>query len=126
MKLKICSECGKEGPLWKSSPKLCQGCARKYQKPINKISDTHKETLKQYKPIREGYLKQHPNCQLKLQGCLGVSSEIEHRSGKATKELYLDSSKFFAVCRVCHSQVEALGKEAYEKGFKIKHNQIEQ
>lgn len=126
MKLKICSECKKECYLFKSRPALCSSCARKYQKPINKVSDTHKETLKQYKPIREEYLKEHPNCQLKLEGCLGIASEIEHRSGKATKELYLDSSKYFAVCRVCHIQVEVLGTEAYEKGFKIKHNQIKQ
>lgn len=122
MKVKICSECGKEGPLFRSSPKLCQSCARKYQKPINKISDKHKQTLKEYKPVREEFLKAHPECQLKFVDCTRVATEIEHRQGKSSKELYLDSSKWFAVCRACHSKVEILGEQAYTKGLKLRRN----
>ena len=122
MKVKVCSECGKEGLLWRSKPALCPACARKYQKPVNKISDKHKQTLKEYKPIREEFLKAHPDCQLKLQGCTFVSTEIEHRQGKSSKELYLDSTKWFAVCRNCHTLVERLGEQAYTKGLKLKRN----
>jgi hypothetical protein len=100
MKVKVCSECGKEGLLWRSKPALCQS----------------------YKPIREEFLKAHPDCQLKLQGCTFVSTEIEHRQGKSSKELYLDSTKWFAVCRNCHTLVEGLGEQAYTKGLKLKRN----
>lgn len=122
-KKKLCSVCGNLEYLFRSNPPTCSKCVKK--KPINKVSDKHKETLKEYKPLREEFLKQNPNCQLKLQGCLGIASEIEHREGKSSKELYLNSSKWFAICRVCHHQLEfVLGEKAYEKGFKLHRNQI--
>lgn len=125
MKKKICSLCNEETFLFKSNPKLCQSCYQKsYSKSIKKVSEKHKETLKEYKPLREEFLKQNSNCQLRLQGCTFVATTIEHRSGKAYKELYLDSSKWFASCLNCNQQIENLGKLAYEKGLKIHKNQI--
>ncbi len=123
MKKKVCRFCNKECYLFRSSPPTCSNCYKRT--PIKKLSDKHKETLKEYKPLREEFLEQNPYCQLKLQGCLGVASEVEHREGKSSKELYLNSEKWFAICRVCHHQLEfVLGKEAYEKGLKIHKNQI--
>jgi hypothetical protein len=120
---KLCSICGNLEYLWSSkNGNVCIKC--KYVKPISKVSDKHKETLKEYKPLREEFLKQNPNCQLKLQGCSFVATTVEHRMGKAYKELYLDNSKWFASCLNCNQQIENLGKLAYEKGLKIHKNQI--
>ena len=56
---------------------------------------------------------------------MGVASEVEHREGKSSKELYLNKEKWYSICRVCHHQLEfVIGKEAYEKGFKLHKNQI--
>lgn len=125
MKKKFCTGCNQETFLWNSKLKLCKDCYQKlYSKPIKKISDKHKETLKEYKPLREDFLKQNPYCQLRLQGCTYIADTIEHRMGKSHKELYLDSSKWFASCLNCNQQIENLGKLAYEKGLKIHKNQI--
>ena len=120
--LKICSFCNQPKLLWKSNPKACKDCWYKNNPiKIKKISDSHKETLREYKPEREQFLKEHPFCELKLEGCTKYSTEVEHRAGKATKELYLDKSKWFASCRNCNTQIEVLS-ERYELGLKIKHN----
>jgi hypothetical protein len=121
-KKKLCSICGEYKILWKSFPPTCNSC--KPKTPIKKVSNKHKETLKEYKFLREEFLKEHPNCQLKLQGCTFVATTVEHRMGKSHKELYLDSSKWFASCLNCNQQIENLGKLAYEKGLKIHKNQI--
>ena len=121
-KKKLCSICGEYKILWKSFPPTCNSC--KSVKPIKKVSEKHKETLKEYKPLREDFLKQNPYCQLRLQGCTYIADTIEHRMGKSYKELYLDTSKWFASCLNCNGVIERLGKIAYEKGLKIHKNQI--
>lgn len=119
MKLKICSICKGEVYLWKSNPPTCKNCCK--PKPLNKISKKHKETLKEYKPKREEFLKENPYCQLKLEGCTYYATCIEHRAGKATKKLYLDETKWFASCISCNLQIETLA-DRYEKNLKLKHN----
>ena len=105
MKKKICSSCNQETFLFKSSPKLCKSCYQKsYNKPIKKVSDRHKETLKEYKVIREEFLKNNPNCQLRLQGCTFVATDIHHTfSGKDKQKYFLDIKTWKALCRNCHS-----------------------
>lgn len=44
MKLKFCSECGKETVLWKSSPKLCKNCAGKLSP--KRESESKKDSIK--------------------------------------------------------------------------------
>jgi hypothetical protein len=45
------------------------------EKKINKVSDNHKETLKEYKKVRKEFLNDHPQCMAKLQGCKGKANQ---------------------------------------------------
>lgn len=123
-KKKLCSVCGEYKILWKSFPPTCNSC--KSKSPIKKISDKHKKTLKEYKVIKEEFLKNYTTCQVKLSpDCTydkGVY--IHHISGKSSKELYLDKNNFIACCNPCNDYLEKFSKEAYEKGFKLHKNQI--
>jgi len=121
-KKKLCSLCGEYKILWKSFPPTCNSC--KSKSSIKKVSDKHKETLKEYKVVREEFLKQNPNCQLRLQGCSIHSTDVHHKLGKSSSELYLNIKYWMSLCRNCHSIIEKLGDIAYEKGFKLHRNQI--
>jgi hypothetical protein len=126
MKEKVCSECGKVGPLWKSSPKLCQSCSRKYQKPINKISEHHKETLDEYKIAKEEYFKKNLRiCKVRGPNCTPRQNiNIHHMKSKAYKELYLNTDFWLPCCNNCNSYIEEHSEWAYEKGFKLRRNEI--
>lgn len=124
MKKKICSSCNKECYLFKSRPPLCSNCYKKqYSKPINKVSESHKETLKQYSPKRKEFLKKNPYCQLHLQRCTKEVTCIHHKKGKSNRELYLDEKYWMASCINCNNEVERIGKIAYEKKLKLKRNE---
>ena len=139
MKRNLCIEPGCQNPRW--ARKRCQPHDRehypeKYQikqkaipsviskkrAPIKKISDSMKETLKEYAPKRIEFLKANPICKLRLNDCTIDATTIEHRKGKATRELYLDEKYWWPSCLSCNQKVETLGKLAYERGLKIKHN----
>ena len=124
-KKKLCSICGNLEYLWSSkNGNVCIKC--KSVKPIKKVSDKHKETLKEYKVVREEFLKNYTTCQVKLSpDCTydkGIA--IHHISGKSSKELYLDKNNFIACCSPCNLHLEIFPNEAYEKGFKLRKNQI--
>lgn len=104
-KKKLCSLCGNLEYLWSSkNGNVCIKC--KSTKPIKKVSDKHKETLKEYKPLREEFLKLHPECQLKLQGCTLIATDIHHIfSGKDKQKYFLDIKTWKALCRNCHSKL---------------------
>ena len=119
--------CNLETFLFKSNPKLCKTCYQKsYNKSINKVSDKHKETLKEYKVVKEEFLKQYTTCQVKISpDCTydkGIA--IHHIQGKSSKELYLNKSNFIACCNPCNLYLELFPNEAYEKCLKIHRNQI--
>ena len=127
MKKKFCTGCNQETFLWNSKLKLCKNCYQKsYSKPIKKISEKHKETLKEYKVVKEEFLKQYTTCQVKISpDCTydkGIA--IHHLQGKSSKELYLDKNNFIACCNPCNLMIELIGLEAYKKGLKIHKNQI--
>jgi hypothetical protein len=88
-------------------------------KEVNKVSDNQKETLKEYKKVRSAYLKEHPTCQAQLEGCKGKATEIHHKLGKHSKADYLDSKYYLAVCRQCHSTIEANPLFSKQQGFSI-------
>ena len=103
-KKKLCSLCGEYKILWKSQPPTCNSC--KSKSPIKKVSEKHKETLKEYKVVREEFLKQNPNCQLRLQGCTFVATDIHHTfSGKDKQKYFLDIKTWKSLCRNCHSKL---------------------
>lgn len=92
-----------------------------YAKP-NKISDKRKELNKEYYPLREQFLKEHPNCELKLQPCTKVATEVHHTASGWNKATNLNNVKTWkASCGNCnqflHDKISA--QEAREKGLKI-------
>jgi 5-methylcytosine-specific restriction protein A len=86
---------------------------------INKVSDDHKETLKEYKKIRAAFLKKHPMCMAKLNGCTGKATECHHMAGKATRDLYLNDKLFLAVCHSCHKIIEKNPAFSKQQGLSV-------
>lgn len=110
-----CLDCGKYD---KFSKGLCLGCWKiNHAKPIRKISEKHQKTISEYGLIRKEFLKENPSCQIKLNGCTRIATEIHHSKGKSSKEQYLKKEDFVATCRSCHNYVEAHPKFAKENGF---------
>jgi hypothetical protein len=88
-------------------------------KEVNKVSDNQKETLKEYKKVRSKYLKEHPTCEAKLEGCKGKATEIHHKAGKASRELYLETKLFLAICHHCHEIITKNSAFAIQKGLSV-------
>jgi hypothetical protein len=121
MKDKQCSQCPHVGPLWKSRPPLCANCARKHQKPVNKISEKRVVKNKKYKEENVKFLKANPLCQLKLLGCTELSTEVHHLySGRNRDKYYLDTTTWKASCSSCHHYLHDVlsAKQAEDLGLK--------
>lgn len=145
MKLKVCSDCQVPSKLWKSSPPLCQSCARKTYKPLKRseikigdlvtingsmgkvvsikptIAPLSKKRQKQdrvYQTLRKVYLENHQLCKAQLGGCTGNSTEIHHKKGR-TEQLLTDIQYFLPVCRNCHDFIEMNSKKAKELGLSL-------
>jgi hypothetical protein len=88
-------------------------------KLVNKISDNQKEILAEYKKVRAVFLTAHPFCAAKLEGCKIKATEIHHKAGKASNELYLDTSLFLEVCSSCHRIIEKNPAFAKQNGFSV-------
>ena len=81
------------------------------------MSEKHKKTIDEYKPIRKKFLEENPICQARVK-CNGAeATEIHHVAGKGTKKLWLDTENFLAICRDCHQWELANSKEAKELGI---------
>lgn len=132
MKVKICDECGKEKPIWKSSGtgglKYCKECwschkskttekPTKVSQPIAKKSEKQKAIDKAYTLMRKEYLTKHPMCEMKLPGCLGQATDIHHTEYRGIKTLA--QATWLAACRKCHDWCHSNPKEARELGFLI-------
>jgi hypothetical protein len=83
---------------------------------IPKKSDKQKEADKEYKKVRAKYLKAHPFCEAKLEGCGKVATEIHHKAGKIG-ELFTDPKNFLSVCRSCHTIIEKSPAFSRQNGF---------
>jgi hypothetical protein len=89
------------------------------EKKINKVSDNHKETLKEYKKVRKEFLSDHPQCMAKLQGCKGKANQVHHMAGKSSPELYVNKKYFLSVCGNCHEILEKNPAFAKANGFSL-------
>lgn len=86
---------------------------------ISKISDKKKELDKQYSKVRAKFLKAHPFCEAKIEGCTKVATDVHHKKGKVGEEDYLNEKYFLAVCRKCHSAIETNPAYARQQGFSL-------
>ena len=65
--------------------------------------------------LRDAFLFIKPNCEAKLMGCTGKSSDIHHMRGRG--EYMLKIGTWLSVCRSCHTYIELHPVEAKELGF---------
>ncbi len=130
IKKKLCSNCGVESVIWKSSggKKLCKKCAMenivfkptKKQKPIAPRSTKRSAEERIYSGKRIIYLKEHPRCEAKIQNvCIGVADQIHHKKGRIGNDL-IDESNFLACCGPCHHFIENNREFAMQEGLSIK------
>jgi hypothetical protein len=113
-KKKICKSCLEEKYLF--SKGLCKYCYLLIKPPlINKRSNKKIEQDKHYNKIRKQFLEEHPFCEIGLEGCTRVATEIHHTKGKGIH--YLDTDTFKAICNHCHILITEHSKEAIDKGY---------
>lgn len=86
------------------------------KKPIKCISDKQKERLKQYRIVRDAYMKLHPVCQAQLDCCTQVATDLHHMKDRCGSNL-TDTNYFKAVCRSCHTFITEHSDIAKELGL---------
>jgi hypothetical protein len=137
MKIKTCSICNKETYLWKSNPASCKDCWLKIKaqeqssepksynvsktkqspaKRIKSVSTKKLAELKDYRVVRDRYLKNNPICE--YPNCTSREVELHHRAGRSGK-LLCDDTYFCSLCRAHHIWVELHVKESKELGLSV-------
>jgi len=137
MKLKECSFCNKETILWKANPKACKQCWLQYKAQesssnlkeynvskakqsrsyrIKSVSDKKLAELKEYRVVRDRYLKNNPICE--YPNCTSREVELHHRAGRSGK-LLCDDTYFCSLCRVHHRWVEENVEQAKSLGLSL-------
>lgn len=131
-KLKTCSFCNKQTEkLFYSTPKTCMDfkCRKLYnqlkskkgidttkEKKVYKISliSSHRaKELKEYRLLRDEYLKNNPFCAR----CGSKSNlTLQHLAGREGSRL-TDVSNFMTLCWPCHRWATDNSKEAIEQGY---------
>lgn len=90
------------------------------QKPrakIKPISDKQAAMLREYRKLRDEYMKHHPNCAK----CGVEATDLHHMRGRSGDNL-TDVDNFLALCRPCHTWVELHPEEA--KKLNLSKNRI--
>lgn len=115
-KQKLCNGCNEITNIWKKEGKqrFCKSC---WSKQFKGLSSTKKPTAKKplsprsskqvkldalYSILREQFLKRKPYCEAHLPGCAVNACDVHHTEGRVGT-LFLDDTKFKAVCRQCHT-----------------------
>lgn len=86
---------------------------------IQKVSEKQRDLNKRFAKAKREYLKEHPFCQAGINGCTKIAIDVHHMAGKASEELLLDKTLFLAVCRPCHTAIEANPAWAKQNGFSV-------
>ena len=79
---------------------------KKPKKRIKQVSKKRQTERREYKKLRDAYLAEHPDCEMKLKGCRGA--------------MLLDVRYFMAACRSCHDWVTEHSAEAIKMGLSLK------
>lgn len=109
-KLSTCIECNQTRYIY--SRKMCQHCywkskpKKQIQKPtkqIAKFSKKHLTSLREYRKVRDVYLKENPICQ--FPNCNQIASDLHHGAGRVGR--FLTDTKYFkGLCRPHHQLIE--------------------
>lgn len=78
------------------------------KKRINAISEKMKEQLKEYRIVRDIFMKENPCCEI----CSKPSQDLHHKSGRGKNLCKVDT--FMAVCRGCHNFIHNNPKKSRE------------
>jgi len=78
----------------------------KKRKRIKPVGEKKAAEIVIYKPKRLGYLEEHPYCEIKLIGCIGIATQLHHVTTSAKDFTNMDTVK--AACWRCHFQVESV------------------
>jgi hypothetical protein len=120
-KLKECAGCNQQKYIWKShgKEKYCKECWYNIEKPksIRPVSKKRRVDIDTYSELRKAFLFIKPNCEAKLVGCSGKSSDVHHKKGRGDN--YLKVGTWLSVCRECHKWIEENPLEAKELGLSV-------
>ncbi len=83
----------------------------KRNKPMNRVSEKHREELKEYSKIRYDYFMLNHFCEV----CGEAATDIHHKARRG-KNLN-NTETWMPVCRPCHMRIESNGKWARENGY---------
>lgn len=129
---KHCDKCNSEQFIWKNKggKKFCKTCWSTHsvklqlkptvkQKRIPLRSEKRIILDKKYSKLRKVFLEEKPVCEAHLINCTHESTQVHHKAGRVGK-LYLEVSKWLAVCHTCHVWIETNPDEAKELGYSLK------
>ncbi len=89
---------------------------------MRRVSPKQAKLLREYAKLRTAYLLEHPWCQTGMCGW-GTpvrptpATEVHHKAGRGKNLLRTET--WLAVCRNCHSWIEAHPRESLALGFKV-------
>jgi len=81
---------------------------------ISPISKKQAERLKEYRKLRDEYMKVHETCETR--DCSSPATEVHHSAGRIG-DLLTDTNYFLAVCRRCHRYIEEHPQWAKDNGY---------
>lgn len=116
-----CIECGLYRFIY--AKKMCGYCYQKQRKKspllppkkqIAKFSKKQLSNLREYRKVRDAYMKENPICQYPK--CESKSSDLHHSKGRIGS-LLTEVKYFKALCRAHHQHIEENPALAYKLGL---------
>ena len=92
------------------------------KEPPRKITQPLVDDLKVYFKLRERFLLEHDECELRISAelCQGKATTVHHTEGRGKNLLRVETWK--AGCWPCHDYVDVHSKEAKEAGHSKRRN----
>lgn len=116
-----CVTCGAVFQKYRTTDKFCSPqCAKivsktnQPRKKIAPISDSMAMKLKEYRLVRDEFMRLSPKCQI----CGKESTDLHHKNGRIGSNL-TDVNTFMALCRKCHREVHDNPKHSRKNGWLI-------
>ncbi len=81
----------------------------KVVKPIKKMSAKRAKEVPQYSKLKEAFLEEQMMCEIQLEGCFKLATQIHHCSLLADN--FLNTKTWKRVCAHCHPLLEAMPAE---------------
>lgn len=91
-------------------------CRRPVSRWIKPASEKRAALNKELSGQVKAYKKKNSQCQVMLQGCSKITTDVHHMRGRLGSNL-MDERYWIAVCRNCHRWIEEHPKAAKKLGF---------